>query len=108
VAADQMAIAEPSEWNIPPHFFTRFLRAPKVIYAFRMQNANQWTPRNPTSYSRNPIKESRRCCCCAGDVAAVAAVAAAPAAADDDDKCSLQRNRKVATMCVCVTDDNDR
>jgi len=45
---------------------------------------------------------------CRGDVAAVAAVAAAPAAADDDDKCSLQRNRKVATMCVCVTDDNDR
>lgn len=53
-----------------------------------------------------------RCCCCcctwSRDVAGVPAVAdaaastAAAAAADDDDKCSLQRNRKVATMCVCV------
>jgi len=58
--------------------------------------------------SRDVAAVPWRCCCCAGDVAAVAAVGAAPAAADDDDKCSLQRNRKVATMCVCVTDDNDR
>lgn len=65
-----------------------------------------------SSLPSSDASSSSTCCCCcctwSRDVAGVPAVAdaaastAAAAAADDDDKCSLQRNRKVATMCVCV------